>query len=214
MSEPNQPPTSPAPSETPVPLRGGFWKRPATLAIALAAITFVVYAPVLRHDFVDYDDGQYVVGNSHVQSGLTWEGVKWSFRSGEASNWHPLTWLSHMLDVTLFGKNAGGHHLTSLALHCLNAALVFILLQRLTDKQWLSLVVAGLFALHPLHVESVAWVSERKDVLSACLGLLSLWAYAKHVAGDKGHVTGHSGVFVAHVTCHKSHVTSSKYVPW
>jgi len=182
MSEPPQP-VSPA-------LRPAFWTRPLTLAVVLAVATFAVYFPTLNHGFVDYDDGNYVTGNSQVQAGLTREGVKWAFRSGEASNWHPLAWLSHMLDVTVFGQPAGGHHFTSLALHCLNAALVFMLLRRPTDKPSLSLVVAGLFALHPLHVESVAWVSERKDVLSACFGLLSLWAYASWVRRAKCQVSG------------------------
>jgi protein O-mannosyl-transferase len=174
MSELSQPPTPTVTVETPPPSRGGFWTRPITLAVALAVATFIIYAPTLQHDFVDYDDGQYVVSNSHVQAGLTWEGVKWAFVTGEASNWHPLTWLSHMLDVTAFGKKASGHHFTSLVLHCLNAALVLLLLRCLTGNLWSSLIVAALFALHPLHVESVAWVSERKDVLSACFGLLSL----------------------------------------
>jgi tetratricopeptide (TPR) repeat protein len=181
MSEFTQPPTPAATETAPTPSRGGFWTRPITLAVALAVANFIIYAPTLQHDFVDYDDGQYVGSNSHVQAGLTWAGVKWAFVTGEASNWHPLTWLSHMLDVTLFGKKASGHHFTSLVLHCLNAALVFLLLRCLTGKLLASLIVAALFALHPLHVESVAWVSERKDVLSACFGLLSLLAYALYV---------------------------------
>ncbi len=155
------------------------------LAVALALATFILFAPTLRHDFVDYDDGIYVFGNTQVQAGFTWAGLKWAFTSGDASNWHPVTWLSHMLDVTVFGKAAGGHHFTSIVLHSLNAALVLLLLHRLTGRLWPSVIVAALFAFHPLHVESVAWVSERKDVLSGCFGLLSLLAYAGYVEQAK-----------------------------
>ena len=147
--------------------------------LLLVLVTLGVYWPVTNHEFVDYDDGDYVTGNTQVQRGLTWVGVKWAFTTGHASNWHPLTWLSHELDVSVFGKHAGGHHLTSVLIHCANVVLVFLLLKTLTEARWRSVIVAGLFALHPLHVESVAWVSERKDVLSAFFGLLTLWCYAK-----------------------------------
>ncbi len=184
MSELSQPAAPTVTDKAPTPSKGSVWMRlltPMRLALGLAIVTFIVYAPSLRHEFVDYDDGNYVFGNTQVQAGLSWAGVKWAFQSGEASNWHPLTWLSHMLDVTVFGQKAGGHHLTSVLVHCLNTALVLLLLHRLTGKLWSGLIVAALFALHPLHVESVAWVSERKDVLSACFGLLSLMAYAAYV---------------------------------
>lgn len=119
----------------------------------------------MTHGFVDYDGGDYVAGNPHVRGGLNWPGAKWAFTTGHASNRHPLTWMSHMLDVSLFGKSAGGHPLTSLLFHSANVALVFLVLQSLTTGRWRTLWVAGLFALHPVHAESVVWVSERKDVL-------------------------------------------------
>src|SRR6185436_7306892 len=146
----------------------------------LLLVTVAVYWPVMGYSFVDYDDGDYVISNSHVQAGLTWDGVAWAFRSGHASNWHPLTWISHMLDVSLFGKKAGYFHFTNLFFHCVNTLLVFLLWRCLTGYPWRSLFVAAVFALHPLHVESVAWISERKDVLSAFFDLLTIWAYARY----------------------------------
>ena len=152
---------------------------PSLAACLLLVVgTLGLYWRVTAHGFVDYDDGDYVFGNAHVQAGLSWAGVKWAFTTGHASNWHPLTWLSHMLDVSVFGQNAGGHHLTSLLLHCVNSVLVFFALRALTGASWRSFFVAALFAWHPLHVESVAWISERKDLLSASFALLSLWCYA------------------------------------
>lgn len=153
---------------------------PALLALALALVTLLVFLRAVRCGFVDYDDGDYVTGNVQVQAGLTWTGVKWAFTTGHASNWHPLTWLSHMLDAQLFGAAPAGHHLTSVAFHAANAGLVFLVLFSLTGATWRSLAVAGLFALHPLRVESVAWVSERKDVLSFFFGMLALLAYARY----------------------------------
>lgn len=153
---------------------------PFAACLLLVLLTLGAYWPVTSHDFVDYDDGDYVTGNARVQAGLTWASVKWAFATGHASNWHPLTWLSHQLDVSLFGQKAGGHHLTSLLIHCANAVLVFLVLRALTGANWRSVFVAALFALHPLHVESVAWVSERKDVLSAFFGLLALFWYARY----------------------------------
>ena len=130
------------------------------------------------YDFVNFDDPQYVTGNQHVQSGWNWEGVKWSFINPVCWNWHPLTVWSHMLVCQAFGLNPWGHHLANVLLHALNAGLVFALLQQMTGARWRSLLVAALFAVHPLRVESVAWVSERKDVLSGFFGLLALIAYA------------------------------------
>ena len=146
----------------------------------LVVLTVAAYWPVLSHGFTSYDDFDYVVENGHVQAGLSWEGVRWAFCSIEAANWHPLTWLSHMLDVQLFGPKAPGHHLTNLLLHLTNTLLVFLLFRRLTGGLWRSTFVAALFALHPLHVESVAWVAERKDVLSAFFFLLTLLAYVRY----------------------------------
>lgn len=159
--------------------RAGAGSQPFAACLLLVVITLGVYWSVTTHGFVDYDDSDYVTGNPHVQAGLSWAGVKWAFTTVQVSNWHPLTWLSHMLDVTLFGQSATGHHLTSLLFHGANAVLVFLVLRAFTGAGWRSLWVAGLFALHPLHVESVAWVSERKDVLSAFFGLLTLLWYAR-----------------------------------
>jgi Tfp pilus assembly protein PilF len=159
---------------------------PFGTCVLLAVAVLVVFGPVLRHEFVNYDDDQYICSNPHVQAGLTWRGAIWAFRTGDTGNWHPLTWLSLMLDVDLFGSGPAGPHLTNVILHAANTVLLFVLWRRLTGAQWRSAFVAGLFALHPLHVESVAWASERKDVLSACFGLLALLMYARYVhAGDK-----------------------------
>ena len=129
---------------------------------------------------MDYDDDDYVTDNPVVQRGLTWTGIQWAFTTGRASNWHPVTWLSHMTDCELFGLNPGAHHLVNVLFHTANAALLFVLLLRLTGALWPSAFVAALFAWHPLHVESVAWISERKDVLSTFFALLSLLAYTRY----------------------------------
>jgi tetratricopeptide (TPR) repeat protein len=150
------------------------------LTVLLVLVTLALYWPATSHDFVNYDDTLYVTDNFHVQAGLNWEGVKWAFRNPVASNWHPLTVLSHMLDCQLFGVKPWGHHLTSVLLHAINTVLVFLLLRRLTGAIWRSWLVAALFGLHPLHVESVAWVAERKDVLSTCFGLIALLFYARY----------------------------------
>lgn len=151
------------------------------LGLGLFALAFAVFASALGNGFVGYDDPDYVTGNWHVQNGLSWGGVKWAFTSFEAANWHPLTWLSHQLDAELFGLWAWGHHLTSLFLHALNGALLFVVLRKLTACTWRSLVIAALFAVHPLRVESVAWISERKDVLSATFFFLTLLVYGEYV---------------------------------
>jgi tetratricopeptide (TPR) repeat protein len=151
------------------------------LTALIAAVTLVTYAPALGCDFVNFDDEHYVTQNSQVQAGLTVRGMTWSFTTTQASNWHPLTWLSLMLDAQLYGQHAWGYHLTNLLLHLANSLLLFALLRCWTGACWRSLLVALLFAVHPLHVESVAWVSERKDVLSTLFGLLSLAAYTWYV---------------------------------
>ena len=153
---------------------------PLAVLLVLVVVTVGIYWPVTTHGFVDYDDADYVFANATVRQGLTWAGVKWACTTGHASNWHPLTWLSHLLDISAFGDNAGGHHLTSLLLHCINAGLVFLVWRSWTGANWPSVFVAALFAWHPLRVESVAWISERKDVLSGMFGLLSLYAYGRH----------------------------------
>lgn len=150
------------------------------LSIGLLVVTALTYWPVLQNDFVNYDDPDYVLLNDNVNRGLSWSGIKWAFTEGHASNWHPITWLSHMLDVSLFGLRPMGHHLTNLVFHCANTVLLLLLLNQMTSSIWRSTLVAALFALHPLHVESVAWVAERKDMLSAFFGILTLMAYAAY----------------------------------
>jgi len=156
---------------------GSSWWRQGWLGVLLFLAVAGVFLPALWHDFITYDDPAYVTANARVQGGLTWENVKWAFASGEASNWHPLTWLSHMLDCDLFGLQPWGHHLTNVLLHAGNSLLLFVVLYRATRARWRSLLVAALFGLHPLHVESVAWIAERKDVLSTLFWMLTLWAY-------------------------------------
>ncbi len=150
------------------------------LAVLLVLVTIALYWPATGYDFVNYDDPEYVTANPQVQSGWNWEGVKWAFLSPVCANWHPLTVLSHMLACRTFGLHPWGHHLTNILLHALNAGLVFALLQQMTGAIWRSVLVAALFALHPLRVESVAWVAERKDVLSGFFGLLALMAYVRY----------------------------------
>ena len=157
-------------------------RRNLALALLLiAALTVAVYWPALHCGFIDYDDPDYVTVNMMVRQGLTLKGALWSLGAFHAGNWHPLTWLSHMLDIQLFDLNPMGHHADSLLLHAANAVLLCLLLRRVTGRLGRSLVVALLFALHPLHVESVAWISERKDVLSTLFFLLTLLAYARDV---------------------------------
>lgn len=152
------------------------------IAFALFALTLAVYWPVLNHQFIDqYDDGQYVTENAEVQQGITFSSVRWALTASVSSNWHPLTILSHMLDVELYGLNPWGHHLTNILLHATATVLLFFLLYSLTDSPWPSALVAALFALHPMHVESVAWIAERKDVLSACFWFLTTLAYVRYV---------------------------------
>jgi Tfp pilus assembly protein PilF len=150
------------------------------IALALAVFSFLLYIPSLSAPFVDYDDPQYVTRNAMVQMGLTAQSVKWAVTTSTFGNWLPVTWLSHLLDVQLFGLNAGGHHATSAALHGLNATLVFLALQSMTGFRWRSAAVAAFFAVHPLRVESVTWIAERKDVLCATFFLLALLAYAAY----------------------------------
>src|ERR1017187_1451614 len=172
----------------------------------LALFTLALYLPVLRHGYVEYVDQQYVTDNPVVQAGLTWHGLFWAF-GFHAGNWHPLAWLSHMLDCQFYGAWAGGHHLTSILLHVASTLLLFSVLNLITNAMWRSAAVAALFAWHPLHVESVAWVAERKDVLCSFFWMLTLLAYAKHVAGDRGRVTGNKAADVSLVTRHPSLVT-------
>lgn len=158
------------------------WRAPGFVAsAALVAVTLAVFAPTRRFPLVDYDDIDYIADNPHVRAGLTWSGVKWAFTTGHMANWHPLTWLSHMLDVQLFGDDAGAYHAVSLLFHLLNTLLLFGVLRKMTGSLQRSAFVAALFAVHPMHVESVAWVAERKDVLSTFFWLLTMWAYVSWV---------------------------------
>lgn len=157
-------------------------KRPGVVGLLLAILTFAAYSPVVRNDFVNYDDSDYVFGNAHVYTGLKWENIVWAFNSGHASNWHPITWMSHQLDCQLFGVSPLATHLVNLLIHAGNAVLLFFLLRRMTGAHWRGALVAALFALHPLHVESVAWASERKDVLSTLFFLLTLYCYAEYAS--------------------------------
>jgi tetratricopeptide (TPR) repeat protein len=155
-----------------------------TICIILGGITSALYWPVRNFEFILYDDGQYVFENPHVASGLSWKNLAWAVTRFHSGNWHPVTWISHMVDVQLFGMRPGLHHLTNVLLHSANTILLFLLLKAITGALWRSTIIAGLFALHPAHVESVAWVAERKDVLSTFFGFLTLLAYAKYV-GEK-----------------------------
>ena len=166
-------------------IRASSTRRTWLICLFLGLVTFAVYWPPLNHAFLDYDDQQYVTENPRVQAGLTAGGIAWAFTTNYASNWHPLTWLSHMLDCQIFGLHPAGHHLTNLFLHIANTLLLFLLLQRMTGAVWPGALVAALFALHPLHVQSVAWVAERKDVLSTFFGLLATLAYVRYVHPSK-----------------------------
>lgn len=150
------------------------------LCVLLAVLTGLVFGQTLQHDFVNYDDMDYVAANAEVSRGLSFEGIWWAFTHFHSSNWHPLTWISHMIDCQLYGLSPWGHHLTSVLFHAANAILLFLALRQLTGKPWTSAFAAALFALHPLRVESVAWVSERKDVLSGFFFMLTLIVYARY----------------------------------
>ena len=179
VREPNsrrRSPASPAPAH---PTAGGsarWW-----ISLALATVTLVAYAGIWRNGFVSWDDPSYVSENAHVLGGLTWRGVIWAFTNTQGANWHPVTWLSHMLDVQLFGPDPGMHHAVSLAFHIVNTVLLFGVLHRMTGALRRSAFVAALFAVHPLHVESVAWAAERKDMLSTLFWMLTMAAYVAYV---------------------------------
>ena len=165
----------------------------AVICLALALVTAALYWPMLHHGFIGYyDDASYITDNPHVSAGLTGPGIAWAFRSGYAANWHPLTWISHMLDCQLYGVSPAGHHFTNLFFHIANTLLLFLWLNQLTRAVWRSALVAALFAWHPVHVESVAWAAERKDVLSAFFWMLALMAYTRH-AQKRSRVEGVGG---------------------
>ena len=176
--------------------------------LALALGTLALYWPVTGYPFINFDDPEYISENPVTQAGLTWHGFVWAFNGIHVGNWHPASWLSHMVDCQLFGLNAGGHHLVNVLFHIANTLLLFAFLRSATGANWRSAFVAALFAWHPLHVESVAWISERKDVLSTFFWLLTIIAYARYAQGsDKWRVasdqsaappvTHHSSLFYA-----------------
>jgi len=170
-------------------------KQRVILSLFLVALVLAFYNPVAHNGFVFFDDSPYIVKNAHIQGGLTWSAITWSFSTFEQGNWHPLTWMSHALDVQLFGLNPAGHHYVSLLLHACNAVLIFLILEAATGLMWPSLMVACLFALHPLNVESVAWAAERKNVLSMFFCLLALRFYTKYAR------SGRTSPYVLTVLC-------------
>src|ERR1700730_9656788 len=159
---------------------GGSLKLVAGICVFLIVLTWLVFGQTLRHEFVNYDDPKYVYQNPEVTRGLSLHGIGWAFTHIHSRNWHPLTSISHMLDCQLYGLKAGGHHCTNVVLHTFGVVLLFLVLRETTGTLWCSAFVAALFAIHPLHVESVAWVSERKDVLSGVFFMLTLAAYVRY----------------------------------
>jgi len=157
-----------------------FERSDLLILLGLAVVTFGIYAQVIGHRFITLDDLSYIEGNPMVNRGVTLGGLAWAFTTFHEANWHPLTWIAHMIDSQLFGTFAGGHLLVNALIHTANTLLLFWLLLRTTRARWSSALVAALFALHTLHVESVAWASERKDTLSTFFGLLSLIAYTRY----------------------------------
>ena len=188
VSAPNTAPVSVLPKPP-----TGFLLSPVVLGLLLAVLTATVYSQVFRFPFSNFDDPGYVSLNRNVQAGLHWYTVRWAFTTTEQANWHPLTWLSHAADCQWFGLNASGHHATSLAIHILNVPILFGLLWRATEKLGRSALVAALFAIHPLNVESVAWIAERKNVLSMFFFLLALGAYGWYT---RPGIARYSGVAV------------------
>ncbi len=183
-SKPSEPGVRAEAAGPPARDRAGFARIPCgcrtAIISALVLLTVAGFWPSIGNGFVNYDDDEYVTENPHVQAGLTLNGMRWALTATEAANWHPLTWVSHMADRSLFGADPRGHHLSSLIWHLANVVLLFLVLFRMTGATGRSAAVASLFALHPLHVESVAWISERKDVLSTFFWILTLWAYARY----------------------------------
>lgn len=175
---------------------------------ALVVLVILIYAPVRHFEFVDWDDYNYILDNSNVLAGLTWRGVVWAFTTNHAPYWHPLTWISHLIDVQLFGIDPGRHHLGNVLLHAANSVLVFDLLRRLTGARWSSAAVAAIFAVHPVHVESVAWVSERKDVLSTYFALLAFESYVRFARSQRFRI----GAYLLALTCFAAALMSKPMV--
>ena len=152
----------------------------ACICVCLFVLTWVVFAQTLRYDFVNYDDPSYVYQNTRITSGINLANVAWAFTHIHSENWHPLTTITHMLDCQLHGLNAGWHHFTNVLLHAIAVVLLFVALQQMTGALWRSAFVSAVFAVHPLHVESVAWIAERKDVMSAVFFMVTLLAYLNY----------------------------------
>jgi protein O-mannosyl-transferase len=153
--------------------------------VLLAAIVWIVFGQTIGYEFVNYDDDNYIYENPRITNGVTLSGVQWAFTHVHASNWHPLTTISHMADCQLYGLQPWGHHLTNILLQAAAAILLFLALRKLTGDIWPSGFVAAVFAIHPLRVESVAWISERKDLLSGIFFMLTLWAYARYARSER-----------------------------
>ncbi len=202
----NTPRADGEPSLPPKVQRPQRWQS-LTVCLLLALVVWAVFGQTLQFDFVNYDDNRYVYENPVVENGLSLENIGWAFTHNVASNWHPLTVISYMADDALYGAKPGGYHLTNVLLHTVTALLLFVALKAMTGALWRSAFVAAVFAIHPLRVESVAWVSERKDVLSGLFFMLTLLCYVKAVTCDKGQVTGTNiapASFLSRVTCHLS----------
>jgi len=162
--------------------------------VLLVLATFAIYSQVQDHEFINYDDDLYITNNLNVQAGLTSESVEWAFTTMDTEDWSPVTWLSHILDYQLYGLNPKGHYLTNLFLHIANALILLLVLSRMTGKLWQSAFVAAIFAFHPLNVESVAWLAERKNVLSTLFWLLTMWAYIRYA--EKPTIKSYGLVFL------------------
>ncbi len=161
------------------------WYSHYKVALILFAITLAAFCRVLGNGFINLDDPEFIQNNPWVRNGLTSDGLAWAFKTTHTANWHPLTWISHMVDVQLYGLNPACHHFTSLLLHIISAILLFFVLFRATGALWRSGFAAAVFAVHPLHIESVAWIAERKDVLSTVFWMLTMWAYVRYVQSPK-----------------------------
>ena len=154
------------------------------VGIFLVIIVWAVFGQTIHHGFINFDDGIYVYQNPQVLAGLTWKGIRWAFTYTQIGHWHPVTWFSHMLDSSVWGRRVGGHHLTNVLLHMTTAILLFLALKQMTGALWQSAAVAALFAIHPQHVESVAWIAERKDVLSGLFFVATILAYLRYQLGQ------------------------------
>ena len=165
-----------------IPKHKNFLYKNVFIVVLLITLIISIYWQVTDHDFINFDDVAYVTDNDLVKQGITAQGIVEAFTTIQACNWHPLTWISHMLDWEIFGMNPGMHHLVNVIFHTLSALLLFLIMQQMTGALWKSAAVAALFAVHPLHVESVAWIAERKDVLSTFFWMLTMAGYVRYAA--------------------------------